>query len=76
MSAPTFQVEIVNGNVSPLPPHVLPASGRGVLTVTEPADSAPLKPVEIVEGPDGYLILRGGGRITSEMVREIDNLPW
>jgi hypothetical protein len=73
MSTLSIDVEIVDGKVTPVAPYVLPATGRGVLTVTDIAEPEPLKPVEIVEGPDGLLLLRGSGVITSEMVREVQN---
>lgn len=65
MSTFSIEVEIVDGQVTPVAPHVLPVSGRGVLTVV---DETPAPPVEIVEGPHGYLIFRGGRRLTLELV--------
>ena len=76
MSAQTFRVEIANGQVKLLDAKVLPLSGQGILTLVEPHESAPLKKVEMIDGPDGIQILRGGGVITSEMVRELENEPW
>ena len=73
MSTLSIEVEIVDGKVTPVAPHKLPATGRGVLTVLDEIDRAPFPPVEIVEGPDGYLIARGGRRITAEMVRAIQD---
>jgi hypothetical protein len=41
--------------------------------VIDEIDRGPFPPVEIVEGPDGYLIARGGRRITAEMVQAIQD---
>jgi hypothetical protein len=72
VSAKTFRVEITNGQVKSLEAEPLPAAGRGTLTIL----ATPLKSVEVVDGPDGFPVLRGGGIITSEMVKELENEPW
>ena len=72
MSTLSIEVEIVDGKVTPVAPYTLPSSGRGVLTVSTPV--VPLKPAEIIEGPDGLLLLRGEGVITFEMVQRAQDL--
>jgi hypothetical protein len=70
MSKLSIEVEIVDGRVTPVPPCVLPSNGRGVLTVTVAAEPQSAQPVEVVEGPDGLLLFRSSGVLTSEMVQK------
>lgn len=74
MSLITVEVEIDHGKLTPKQPHLLPETGRGMLTVFTPAAADnELKP-EIVAGPDGHPVIRTPGVITAALVREIEGL--
>lgn len=73
MSTLSIEVEIVDGKVTPVGSHLLPESGRGILTLVQPADAPLRKSAELIEGPHGLLIFHGtGGTITPELIREIE----
>jgi len=76
MSLLTVEVEIDHGKLTPKEPHLLPETGRGLLTVLAPAAAeGGTQQAVTVTGPDGHPVIRTpGGVITAAMVREIEGL--
>ena len=69
----TIEVEIDNGKVTPLRPHVLPEHGRGLLTMLPEMSGNGEAAFSIGSGADGLPLIRAqGGVITAAMVREIE----
>ena len=72
MSTTSVEVTIEDGKITPLQPHLLPAHGRGWLTLSFD-DAKPRPEVRIEIAEDGLPIIRGNGPvITSKLVREIE----
>ncbi len=73
MNTAVIEVTIEEGKITPVQPELLPAHGRGWLTVSQTSDQ-PLREVYVETAEDGLPVIRSreGGLITSEMVREIE----
>lgn len=74
MRIASIEVTIEGGKITPVQPHLLPEQGRGWLTLSLATPAQPLREVSIEIAEDGLPVIRakGGGVITSEMVREIE----
>ena len=73
MKPTTIEVEINQGKITPLHPHLLPEHGRGLLTVLSAAPGIEKAAFFIGIEADGLPVIRPqSGAITSEFVREIE----
>lgn len=73
MSMVTIEVEIAHGKVTPVEPHLLPAHGRGLLTMLAERPGNGAATFSIGNEADGLPVIRGqGGVIHSALVREIE----
>lgn len=74
MSVASIEVTIEGGKITPVQPHLLPEHERGWLTLSSTLPEQPLREVYVEIAEDGLPVIRsrGGGIITSEMVREIE----